>query len=75
MCGIVGVITKLENGFTQPQLDAFEYLLYLDVVRGEDSTGVFAVSNLGNVDIVKGARHGADFIRSEEWEKQKRGVS
>jgi len=42
MCGLVGVASKL---LTEPYKKAFYDMLYLDVLRGEDSTGVAAISN------------------------------
>ena len=41
MCGLVGVASKV---LTEPAKKAFYDMLYLDVLRGEDSTGVAAIS-------------------------------
>ena len=71
MCGIVGAITKHTNGFTYPDLKIFETLLFLDTLRGEDSTGVFAVNNLGNVGIAKEATTAESFLKTEAWQKYK----
>jgi predicted glutamine amidotransferase len=71
MCGIVAVINKNQNGFTQADVTAFETLLWLDVVRGEDSTGTFLVTNNGDVQIVKSAQHGFDYVRTKEWRAQR----
>ena len=43
MCGIVGIATKQNNGFTSAEGDMFRDMLYLDAFRGWDSTGVFGV--------------------------------
>lgn len=43
MCGLVGVMGSL---ITEAQKKAFHDMLYLDVLRGEDSTGVAAISGL-----------------------------
>lgn len=69
MCGLVAVITKSSYGFSQEQKDIFSILLYLDVIRGEDSTGVFMVDNLGNVKGAKSAAVAADFIRTPEYKE------
>lgn len=53
MCGLVGMVNKQRNGFSNEALTMFDQLLYLDVLRGEDSTGVFAVDHIGNVRIAK----------------------
>jgi hypothetical protein len=67
MCGLVGVINKLKNGFLDRQIAAFENLLYVDAVRGEDSTGAFCVNNLGNVFIAKEAEDSNHFLKQQEW--------
>ena len=53
MCGLVGVTTKLSNGFSYEQVSVFEELLHIDTLRGDDSTGVFLVNGIGNVDIAR----------------------
>jgi len=69
MCGIVGCISKGKYGFNYKNIKAFESLLFLDTLRGDDSTGVFAVDNLGNVGIAKEAVTGEVFLKSKEWDK------
>jgi len=53
-------------------MEIFENLLYIDTLRGPDSTGVFLVSNDGNVEIAKGAVDGPTFLKSEEWREMKK---
>lgn len=67
MCGIVAVINKYSNGFTPKQVETFTTLLWLDTLRGEDSTGVFMVNTIGNVDILKSTDIAQDFISTEEY--------
>lgn len=67
MCGIVGVITKATNGFTQPQQDIFEEMLICDAVRGMDSTGIFSVNNVGNAQLHKIASHPFNLVKSNEY--------
>lgn len=67
MCGIVAVINKYTNGFTNQQLEAFESLLYIDGLRGLDSTGVIAVDNLGNFSTLKGAVPVTGFLGHKDW--------
>ena len=69
MCGLVGVIIKGRNGFNYKQLEVFETLLFLDTLRGEDSTGVFAVNNIGNVGIAKDAVTGENFLKTDAWKE------
>jgi predicted glutamine amidotransferase len=67
MCGIVGMISKLKNGFTGDNLSFFHHLLYLNALRGNDSTGVFVVDNIGNVKIAKEAVQSGAFIPQDEY--------
>lgn len=69
MCGLVGVITKHRNGFSNPQLSVFETLLFVDTLRGEDSTGIFAINNIGNVGIAKEACTGEAFLETTTWKQ------
>lgn len=64
MCGIVAYLTPWSNGFQGTEVDTFTDMLFLDTLRGWDSTGVFGVENNGNVSIAKEASHGANFIRT-----------
>ncbi len=45
ICGIVGAIIKAQNGFTYQAEQAFWEMLYADVLRGDDATGVILVEN------------------------------
>lgn len=67
MCGIVGVVSNSQNGFTVKEMDIFTNLLFLDTMRGFDSTGIFGVTNKGNVSIHKEASHGLAFLASKEY--------
>lgn len=53
MCGLVALVSKKTNGFTVQQQDMFSTLLYLDALRGLDSTGVFSILNNGDLHMVK----------------------
>jgi len=71
MCGIVGIVSNCSNGFSAKEMGAFAQLLFLDTVRGYDSTGVFGVSNNRNVVIHKDAIHGLDFLQTKEFKEFK----
>lgn len=73
MCGLVAVINKNRHGFNNKQLDVFETLLFIDTLRGEDSTGVFLVQNNGNVHIAKEATEATHFLRADGYRKDIRG--
>lgn len=67
MCGLVAMITKNRNGFSTHNLDAFASMLFVDQLRGPDSTGVFLVNNIGNVEIAKSAQNASDFLNEQAW--------
>lgn len=67
MCGIVGLISGHNNGFSQPEVDAFTRMLYLDTLRGWDSTGIFGGDKNGNIQIIKDAVAGPAFIGTNEY--------
>lgn len=74
MCGIVGVATKQNSGFTSAEGDMFRDMLYLDAFRGWDSTGVFGVDKQGNVQIHKEASDASSFIKTKEFKEFKTGI-
>lgn len=65
MCGIVGMATRAWNGFTSKEADAFFNMLYLDAMRGYDSTGVFGVDKHSNVQIHKEATQAGVFMQDK----------
>ena len=62
MCGHVGIASKL---LTEPLKKAFNDMLYLDVLRGEDALGERLLVELA-ADVVGGLVHGAPLHRSVE---------
>lgn len=71
MCGIVGLISQYTNGFNNDEMSIFSDLLFLDTVRGFDSTGVFGVENSGNVYMHKEASNGLAFLQTPEYKQFK----
>lgn len=70
MCGLVMLITKSKNGFTQDQQSIFNSLFYLSGgFRGSDGAGAFVVDNVGNVKMAKDACVVHDFLRTKEYDK------
>jgi predicted glutamine amidotransferase len=67
MCGLVCAIAKHASGFNRASLDAFHDLLYIDAVRGEDSTGVFLVEKDGDVSLAKEASHAYKYMQAPEY--------
>lgn len=68
MCGILGFIANRTNGFNQPEIKAVQDALYVTALRGMDSTGVFYVTNSGDVQAHKETGESAKFLKTKEWE-------
>ena len=66
MCGIVGMVATFENGFTFKHKDVFSNLLWLDTLRGDDSTGIFGVNKYGNVKYAKDIKNGPQSLETTE---------
>lgn len=66
MCGLVSIVTKLQNGFSKDQVDAFNDLLFLDSLRGMDSTGAILIENNGHMQWNKEAIASPLFCRKKE---------
>lgn len=67
MCGIVAVISKAKWGMSRDEVDMFSDLLYIDALRGMDSTGTFMVNTHGDVSILKEASDASTFRGSKEF--------
>ena len=72
MCGIVGIASGYQNGFSQKEVDVFTELLFHDQLRGFDSTGVFGADCNSNVLIHKEASTATDFLGTKEFRSFKR---
>lgn len=72
MCGLVGLFNKSQFGFSRQQQDVFAELLFIDMLRGQDSTGIIAVSNDGDAYVAKDALNSVDFMQSSEFEEAMR---
>lgn len=68
MCGLVGLINKSAIGFSREQQEVFSTLLFVDQLRGPDSTGVFALNYDGDVMVAKDALNSTDFLQTKEYQ-------
>jgi hypothetical protein len=72
MCGLVGIAV---NNFTKNDIKAMEHLIYLDTIRGWDSTGVSLISKPESRKVVdhvfthKRAITGMEFLLTRVWDK------
>lgn len=67
MCGIVGVVSKQIRSLNRPELEAFEELLKVNAIRGDDSTGMFAVTQKNQVPVLKQATHPEIFCATSAY--------
>lgn len=67
MCGIVGMVLKTQSGGNQADVALFSDLLYMDALRGFDSTGVACFHNNGDMRILKEAVEASWFLQTDEW--------
>lgn len=70
MCGIVGVIANKKAGLMSCDIKAFSDLLFVDTLRGKDSTGVFSVDRItqDKVCLVKDTGNAYDFMMTKEYD-------
>lgn len=69
MCGLVAIVPKYSRrGLLYPEAAAFETLVTLDTLRGDDSTGIFTANNDG-LSIIKEAKTGPEILRSKEYQE------
>lgn len=72
MCGLVGLVCKKQNGFSADHKNIFSTLLFVDTLRGYDSTGVFVVNNEGDVYVAKDEGMAPLFMASKEYDEAMR---
>lgn len=65
MCGLVGLITGWGTGLYNAETDMFQQLLYIDVFRGADATGVALVHKDASVEILKEASSSDVFLKDK----------
>lgn len=68
MCGIIGGAIKAQNGFFQGEIKVVEELLYIDALRGPDSTGLACFFNDGSMRLTKAVEEAAFFRYNKEYE-------
>jgi asparagine synthetase B (glutamine-hydrolysing) len=68
MCGLVGAFIKSNNGFTTNEVKVFNELLYMDALRGMDSTGVACIKKDGSASVIKKSTWAPSFLVSKAYE-------
>jgi len=74
ICGIVGMVSGFTNGFSHQEASLCQDMLFLDTLRGLDSTGVFSVDKNNTVLVHKAALNGLDFVCTNEFKSFKAGL-
>jgi glucosamine 6-phosphate synthetase-like amidotransferase/phosphosugar isomerase protein len=70
MCGIIGLLAKsTSGGFSATETRAFSDLMYMNTLRGFDSSGIIHVDDEGNVDVVKDVIPGTYFTGIKEYDE------
>ena len=69
MCGIVSIIAKEKGKLNYKLRTVFETMLFIDTLRGKDSTGIYSVNVHGNVDWAKEASTAQEFLASPDVSK------
>lgn len=69
MCGIVGMVNKGVGGLFSSDVGLFNQLLYIDALRGEDSTGAVGYMNSGEMFVIKDAVDANTFLNTEQYQK------
>lgn len=67
MCGLVGMASKNKNGFFFFDVKAFEDLLYMDTLRGDDATGLGILCSDGKAHLLKEASETSYFKSSKKY--------
>lgn len=68
MCGLVAYIANRKHGFNNGEVKAFKEMLHINSLRGSDSTGVFYVTNRGDVQTHKEVGDSPSFLKTKEWD-------
>lgn len=69
MCGLVAFVPKAMSGAMTSDMEMFTALLYMDALRGWDSTGVASFHTDGEMHILKESVEASDFIKTKEYKK------
>jgi predicted glutamine amidotransferase len=67
MCGIVGSVAKATYGYCHSDSRVFDELLYIDALRGDDSTGVAVMYNDGDMQVIKDTGEAAFFRYHKDY--------
>lgn len=72
MCGHVGYISRFNNGMVESNVKAFEEMLYIDALRGDDATGICHITNKQEATVLKEAAPSTWFLLDGDYEKERK---
>jgi glucosamine 6-phosphate synthetase-like amidotransferase/phosphosugar isomerase protein len=67
MCGLLAIISKKSIGFLEKDFKFFTEAIYVNAVRGQDSTGIFSISEKGNISLIKDNIKSSNFIETTDY--------
>ena len=71
MCGLVGIISKASAGLFEKDVKAFEDMLHVDQLRGEDATGLCAINNKGGATVLKEASDASWMVYNQDYKEER----
>lgn len=70
MCGIMGLVTEHDNGFSSKETEVFAQNMFINQLRGNDSTGAFQVhAKEGKIKWIKNIGSPGHLWASEGWKE------
>lgn len=69
MCGITGMLIHEENGYNNSQMEMLMSSMFMNQLRGGDSTGIVAISNKGDVNTLKSVGTPQELWMTKEWDE------
>lgn len=67
MCGLLAIISKKSIGFLEKDFKFFTEAIYVNAVRGQDSTGIFSITEKGNIHLIKDNIKSSNFIETTDY--------
>ena len=67
MCGLFGLVSAENNGFSNTNMDELLGAMNLNMFRGSDSTGMCFVTKDNDYDWMKAVGSPGDFTRNKSW--------
>ena len=63
------MVSSAKMGFNHGHIKLFKHLLWINTLRGDDSTGIFGIEKSGNVDYMKSTGNASTLLYSTEFDR------